>query len=251
MDICQNDTWFQGIEVTNDNTLFDGGDDSEFSSFMVYCVSQKKESHCIHAKPISLVLTLVTLKSETGLGAVCRKQMTRLKSISPEDRWLNLQNIYTEIKCTLGNTWPLFTSSFYHHLQHKPLGTHVSNHQENNWPQEFRHQLGCTKSFKGNEKRREFPRVRSSDSGVGPWPLPAVLSCIQHLAAQSLFNDVQQKVLLLTPKIHPPPFSLNIHSQIFSKRTWLLAGKAVSDPLPVFLPQEKSHGWKSLSRLQT
>lgn len=112
-----------------------------------------------------------------------------------------------------------------------PLGTHVSNHQENNWPQEFRHWLSCTKSFKGNEKRCEFPRVRGSDSGVGPWPLSAVLSRIQHLAAQSFSNDVQQKVLL-TPKIHPPPFSLNIHSQIFSnvRDSWRFLKNYISQP---------------------
>ena len=51
---------------------------------------------------------------------------------------------------------------------------------------------------------------------------------------ESFFNDVQQKVLL-TPKIHPPPFSLNIHSQIFSNVHDSWQGRQWR-PTPVFLP---------------
>ena len=107
------------------------------------------------------------------------------------------------------HTWYTYNTS--------PLGTHVSNHQENNWPQEFRHRLSCTKSFKGNEKRGEWI---PEGLGLRLWSgtLATASSLILHTTLshpESFFNDVQQKVLL-TPKIHPPPFSLNIHSQIFS-----------------------------------
>lgn len=112
----------------------------------VVSILKKSASSLLQAKPISLVLTLVTRKSETGRGAEGKEQTTRFRTCCYRrlGDWTS-QNIYTEIKCTLGNIWPF---SLLHIITYNAsdLATGISGYWENGWLQEHRNcMLSCTK----------------------------------------------------------------------------------------------------------